>query len=175
MLSFTLVWFLLSLGLMSSVHAQELQVGVDQPQWQVTLLDSEQTLTSANQKGQIVILNFWATWCEPCRREMPMLAKFAQTHQDLGVKVIAISVDSPRQMAKVHEVAQQYPFLFAHSSQSELRSLGRIKRLPSTFIFDGQGVLRRSGHTGDALISEQELNTLIESMLNASKTVANAH
>jgi thiol-disulfide isomerase/thioredoxin len=175
LLKFTWISALLSLCLASHVQANELQIGEDQPEWQVTLLNNSQTLSAANQKGQVVILNFWATWCEPCRREMPLLAQFAQTHKDQGVTVIAISMDSARQMNKVHEFAQQFNLAFAHISQTNTRSLGRLTRLPATFIMDRQGVLRRNGHIGEAMISEQELNAIIEPLLSASKTVADTH
>src|SRR5271165_2397930 len=56
-------------------------------------------------KGHPVIVNFWATWCVPCRAEMPMLSKFYTRHHGEGLEMIGVSVDLPRDLPKVKSVA----------------------------------------------------------------------
>ena len=95
------------------------------------------TLNLSDFKGQVVLLNFWATWCEPCLEEMPAMERLAQAYRGRGLVVVALSVD--REGAAVVR-----PFLKRHSltlavgldpDQSVARSQ-RVWALPSTFVLD---------------------------------------
>ena len=157
---------LILLGLTLAAVAQPLQVGESRPSWQATLLDSGQTLSNDRLQGHVVVINFWATWCEPCRAEMPLLEQFWQDHKDQGVVVLAISMDEARDLPKVRKMASAFSFAVAHKSQAEVKSLGRLWRLPSTFILDANGIVRKNGHIGDAMVSRQELEQIITPLLS---------
>ncbi len=73
-----------------------------------TVRDSEHTVTLSQFKGQVVVLNFWATWCPPCIEEMPSLVEMQQRMKAKGVTVLAVSVDADesnyQQFLKEHDV-----------------------------------------------------------------------
>lgn len=99
------------------------------------------TLALGDHRGKVVVLNFWATWCEPCLEEMPAFERVARTYQDRGLVVLALSVD--REGASV--VA---PYLKRHGltfpvgldPQQSVARLYRVWALPSTIIVSREGV-----------------------------------
>jgi peroxiredoxin len=99
------------------------------------------TLGLAELEGKVVVLNFWATWCEPCREEMPAMERLARAYRDRGLVVVALSVD--REGASVVR-----PFLKRHGltfpigldPDQAVARLYRVWALPSTFILDRAGV-----------------------------------
>ena len=99
------------------------------------------TLALADHRGKVVLLNFWATWCEPCLEEMPAMERLARTYQERGLVVLALSVD--REGASV-----VLPFLKRHGltvpvgldPQQAVARLYRIWALPSTIILSRTGV-----------------------------------
>jgi thiol-disulfide isomerase/thioredoxin len=97
-------------------------------------------------KGQPVLLNFWATWCPPCVKEMPLLNAFYQQHRKAGWRVVGLAVDSA---AAVQEFLKQHPvdFDIALSGFAGIalsRSLGNTHgSLPFTVLFDRQTLLRQ--------------------------------
>ncbi len=105
------------------------------------------TLRLADFKGKVVFLNFWATWCEPCRDEMPALERLSRAYRDRGLVVVALSAD--REGASVVR-----PFLKRHGLTFPVgldpdQSVGRLYRvwaLPSTFILDRTGARLFSAH-----------------------------
>ena len=94
-------------------------------------------------KGQVVVINFWATWCPPCRREMASLERLYQATKDKGVTVLAVNVgeDDETVFSFLGEIepSPTFPILFDTKAQS-LKDWG-VKGLPTTYIVDGKGNL----------------------------------
>jgi thiol-disulfide isomerase/thioredoxin len=147
------------------IQAADLQLGVSQPQYQAKLLDGQTVLSSAQLKGRVVLVNFWATWCAPCKEEMPAIEAFYQAHKDQGFEVLAVSMDDAKNLNAVKAYAKPFSFSLAHKSDANMAELGRVWRLPSTFVMDRDGVLRKNGHVGDAAVTSEMLESLITPLL----------
>jgi peroxiredoxin len=95
-------------------------------------------------QGRVLLCNFWATWCEPCREEIPMLLRLRQKHAANGLEIVGISID---QAAKVKHFSASYqvsyPLLIADASALDLmRHLGnQAGALPFTVVLDRQGAI----------------------------------
>lgn len=124
--------------------AQELEQGKAAPTVIAQLIDGGK-FDLAKARGKVVVINFWATWCEPCREEMPALDAFYRAHQSEGLEVVAISMDHSRDLAKVRKVMKSYRFPTALISDSRIRGYGRLWRIPITFVIDRRGILRFDG------------------------------
>ena len=68
-------------------------VGSQAPDFKANVLGSNQVKTMADYKGQVILLNVWATWCEPCKQELPSLEKLYQEYGPKGLKLVAVSID----------------------------------------------------------------------------------
>jgi cytochrome c biogenesis protein CcmG/thiol:disulfide interchange protein DsbE len=108
-----------------------------------TVHDSDRTVTLSQLKGQVVVLNFWATWCPPCIEEMPSLMEMQQRMKSKGVTVLAVSVDadesSYHQFLKEHNVN----LLSVRDADMKSNSLYGTSKFPETYIIDRNGVVRR--------------------------------
>lgn len=96
-----------------------------------------------NYESRILIVNFWATWCPPCVKEMPVLNQIYNTHD--GVTVVGLAVDTLKNVTKFSsKVSVDYPILMAgHDGIQLMKSLGNSKGgLPYTLIFDANGVAK---------------------------------
>jgi thiol-disulfide isomerase/thioredoxin len=96
-------------------------------------------------KGKIVVLNFWATWCEPCNAEMPMLVKTAASYSGRGVAFLGVSVDAPETQGKVAAYVRKleitYPiWLGATDDDRKKMQAGNV--VPATVFLDANGVVR---------------------------------
>ncbi|HWR41529.1 TlpA disulfide reductase family protein [Sporomusa sp.] len=102
--------------------------------------------TKVTPSGQIIVLNFWATWCPPCREEMPELNKFAQKHGD---KVSFYTVNIQESAEKVAEFITQnkYTMNVLLDKDGEVAKTFRINAIPTTLVVDKQGIIkyRKSG------------------------------
>jgi thiol-disulfide isomerase/thioredoxin len=146
--------------------AAAIQEGKPAPALEAKLLDG-QALSLASQSGKVVVINFWATWCAPCRAEMPALDAFYRKHRDEGLVVLAISLDEPDKEAKVREVMKAFSFPAALGSQSDFKGYMRIWRLPLTFVVDRSGVLRQNDWFGDPGLDEALLERTVTPLLHA--------
>ena len=126
------------------------------PGFEVKSLDGR-LIDSAQSKGKVVMLHFWATWCPPCREEMPLLEKFYQAHRKDGFEVVAISIEDAADEAKVREVAKAFNFPVAMRSAAKVEGYGRIWSLPLSFVIDRKGVLRKSDWSGELKIDASSL------------------
>lgn len=101
--------------------------------------------------GKVLVLNFWATWCAPCRREMPLLDAWQQRYENRGLQVVGIAIDRPDEVARfLAEQAVSYPVLIGDIDTVGLsKRLGnRTGGLPFTVAFDPVG-RRIFSHTGE--------------------------
>lgn len=92
-------------------------------------------------RGQAVLLNVWATWCEPCREEIPALQALHETHADEGLRVVGVSVDAPGEEAAVRDFAASYGVTYEVWLDPEERvsSTFRLIGVPSTFLVGPEG------------------------------------
>jgi len=127
-----------------AAHANELRVGAPAPPATLVTLDGGRIGTS-ELLGQVVILTFWATWCSPCREELPLLSRYAAAHADAGLRVLGFTLDGPEQLREVRSIAQTLAFPVGLLSQSSAPGYGRIWRLPVNFTIDRNGKLRDNG------------------------------
>ncbi len=108
-----------------------------------TVQDSDRKVSLNQFRGQVVVLNFWATWCPPCVEEMPSLARMQQKMKAKGVEVLAISVDADesayRKFLKDHSV----DLLTVRDPDQKSNNLYGTFKFPETYIIDRSGVLRR--------------------------------
>lgn len=93
-------------------------------------------------KGEIVLLNFWATWCPPCRKEMPSMVELHKKLALQGLKIIAVSVDKNRDDLLDFVKEQQMPFQVLHDADSIAARQYGVFRFPETFLIDRQGRVR---------------------------------
>lgn len=95
----------------------------------------------ADQRGKVVLVNFWATWCPPCREEMPAMERLWLHHKDQGFVLVAVSLDADS--AVVQPFLDQYKLTFpvALDPKMNLANAYGVRALPSSFIMDTQGYL----------------------------------
>jgi thiol-disulfide isomerase/thioredoxin len=105
-----------------------------------TLLDGSAFSTQAV-KGRVLLVNFWATWCAPCRAEMPEIEAYYQAHRGAGLDVLALNMDELADEAKVREAAKPFGFPVAMMKTAKLSGFGRIWRMPVCALFDREGRL----------------------------------
>jgi len=141
-------------------------VGEPAPDLTAKTLTGE-TFDLQKQAGQVVIVNFWASWCEPCREEMPAMEAYYQQHKGEGLKIIAISMDEPEDDAMVHKVMARYSYPAAFQRDADFKGFGRIWRMPMTYVIDRHGVVRKDGSVGDPKIDQSLLDRLVTPLLTA--------
>ncbi len=134
-----------------------LAVGKPAPAITATLLDGS-TFDLAALSGKVVVVNFWATWCAPCRAEMPALDAFQRAHKSEGLVVIAISLDTHDDLPKVRVVMHDFSYPGALIENANIKGYGRIWRVPLTFAIDRHGVLRRDGFAATPTIDAAALD-----------------
>ncbi|MES2047932.1 MAG: TlpA disulfide reductase family protein [Pseudomonadota bacterium] len=123
------------------------------------------TFDLAANAGNVIIINFWATWCAPCRQEMPALESYYRQHQAEGLRIIAISMDDPADDQLVQQVMREYSFAAAFRREADYKGYGRIWRMPMTFIIDRHGVLRKDGSVGDPKVDLAILEKIVTPLL----------
>jgi peroxiredoxin len=105
-------------------------------------------------KGKVVLLNFWATWCEPCKIEIPWFIEFQKKYKDRGFATLGVSMDEDGWKAVMPFVAQKainYPVVLGDDRVAQL--YGGVDSLPSTFLIDREGRIA-SVHLG--LVSQRD-------------------
>jgi cytochrome c biogenesis protein CcmG, thiol:disulfide interchange protein DsbE len=108
-----------------------------------TVQDSQEKVTLSRYRGQVIVLNFWATWCAPCVEEIPSLVEMQRRMKSKGVTVIAVSVDvdenAYKQFVKDHDVN----LLTIRDASQKTNQLYGTFKFPETYVVDRNGVMRR--------------------------------
>jgi thiol-disulfide isomerase/thioredoxin len=90
-------------------------------------------------KGHVVIINFWATWCPPCRAEIPHLVKFYNIYKNKGVVVVGINVNETVSGVKTFTKLYNMPYPVVHANSGVLSDYGGINTIPQTFFISKSG------------------------------------
>ncbi len=131
------------------ISAAEPTVGEPAPRLEATELGG-QTFDLAAERGKVVIVNFWATWCGPCRVEMPALDTFFQAFRGQGLVLIGVSVDKWDDRNRVAALMRRYSYPAAMVNETQINDFPRPHVIPTTYIIDREGVLRAIEHGATA-------------------------
>jgi len=113
----------------------------------------------------VVIINFWASWCVPCRAEMPALDGFYQAFRGRGLAVIGVSVDSWADRAKVAALMRQYSYPAAMINETQADDFPRPREIPITYVVDRAGVLRAILQPGRSAVTPRTLGETVLPLL----------
>ncbi|MGB5447990.1 MAG: TlpA disulfide reductase family protein [Woeseiaceae bacterium] len=97
-------------------------------------------------RGDVVMINFWATWCGPCRQEMPLLDELYTRYQRVGFNLLGVNIDddSRRAMKMIDELGVSFPVLF--DARKEVSKLYEVEAMPVTVLVDREGRVRHVHH-----------------------------
>lgn len=103
------------------------------------------TKTIADYKGQVVLLNIWATWCMPCRSEMPSLERLQRVMGPEGLRIVAVSIDNPGMERAIRDFANELglDFEILYDATGRIRDDYQSSGVPETFIIGKDGVIRK--------------------------------
>jgi thiol-disulfide isomerase/thioredoxin len=128
-------------------------IGSEAPPFSGTLVGAGAPVTKSldDYRDSVVLLNVWATWCLPCRTEMPSIQALHERYAPHGLKVVAVSIDDPGSEAAIRDFAAEYGLTFEilHDPSGAIRRDYQTTGVPETFVIGPDRVIRRKqiGHT----------------------------
>ena len=107
---------------------------------------SGDNLRLSEYRGDVVMVNFWATWCGPCRQEMPLLDELYSRYERVGFSLLGVNIDddSRKAMNMVSELGVSFPVLF--DARKEVSKLYKVEAMPVTVLIDREGTIRYVHH-----------------------------
>ncbi len=119
-----------------------------------------ENLRLSEYRGDVVMINFWATWCGPCRQEMPLLDDLYNRYERVGFILLGVNIDddSRRAMKMIDELGVSFPVLFDESK--EVSKLYAVSAMPVTILVDREGTVRHVHHGYKPGYEEKYLNEI---------------
>jgi thiol-disulfide isomerase/thioredoxin len=123
-----------------TAYADELAVNAPAPDFRATTFDGKD-VSLADYKGQVVIINFWATWCGPCKEELPLLNSYyaAASQRGYGLKILAVTTEDSIPIQDLKPLAAKVTFDMARHFHGPY---GKLNGVPTNYIIDRNGILR---------------------------------
>ena len=124
-----------------SFNVAALSIGQIAPDFTLKSMQGE-NLRLAEQRGQIIVINFWASWCAPCRKEMPVLQTFYDKYKTLGVSVWGVNVEQENQAGRdfLSDLNVKFPVFF--DTSNTISANYQVAAMPTTVIVDRSGQVR---------------------------------
>jgi len=156
--------FLLSVVFICSGTAQN-KIGSSAPNFEGKTFKGKEIKLS-DYLGKVVLIDFWASWCPPCREEMPALIKFYRSHKNLNFQIIAVNIDDHIENANhfVDDLFPPPPFPLIADKDKHIPSLFNIKAMPSTILIDKKGTIRY-WHSGFKKTYSRDFNKELTQLL----------
>ena len=135
-----------------------ISVGSVAPDFRARVIDTNPTTAPASShevpqrmralsdyRGEVILLNLWATWCEPCRWEMPAIQRLHAAFADKGLKVVAVSIDEPGSVEAIREFVREHALTFEilHDPTGAVVRAYQTTGIPETFVIDRRGMIRK--------------------------------
>lgn len=152
-------------ALLWALAGAAVETGQPAPALLVPQLDGTQ-FDLAAQRGKVVIVNYWATWCSPCRAEMPVLDSFYKRYHSRGLVMLGVSVDDAHDRPAVLALMQKLAYPAAMVADAKVNGFGPPLAVPMTWIIDPAGVVRARLVSGNA-VTEQTLSKKVLPLLPA--------
>jgi cytochrome c biogenesis protein CcmG, thiol:disulfide interchange protein DsbE len=137
-------------GLLAASHYMKdelfpVTLGSTAPDFRAKVLGDSRYKTLADYKGQVVLLNIWATWCPPCQAEMPSLERLYQAYGDKGLKLVAVSIDDYVTEDSIRAFAKNFGITFEilHDSTHAIERLYQTTGYPESFVIGREGTIRK--------------------------------
>ena len=123
--------------------AQRVVIGEPAPRYAATTLAGDSASTSGL-AGKVVLLNVWATWCAPCRAEIPYLQSLYEQHRAEGLEIVGVSVDARGQESAIADFAKEFRMSYPiwRDPDERVQSLYMALGVPSSYLIDRAGILR---------------------------------
>jgi thiol-disulfide isomerase/thioredoxin len=141
------------------------EIGQAAPQFQATTFDGKKIQLTEFQ-GKVVLIDFWASWCGPCRQEMPFLNELHQRYRKSPFEIIAVNIDDKIGNAKsfIDRLPDPIHFTVVEDSEQQIPPLYDIKGMPSSILLDKKGVIR-FWHTGFKESNKEDYISEIDGLL----------
>jgi peroxiredoxin len=119
--------------------------------------------------GKVIFLDFWASWCKPCKEEFPYLVTLYNDYKDSGFVVVAVNVDNEKSKLEsfIANLGVDVPFTVISDTEGKLPELYKLDAMPTSFIIDKKGIIKYK-HTGFELSDKQTYVKEITGLLNAN-------
>lgn len=144
------------------------EIGQPAPAYQAVTLDGDSVSLAAS-RGRVTLLNVWATWCHPCRDEIPVLQALHERYGSRGFELIGVSVDGRGEEVTIREFARDFGMTYDlwHDPEERVQSTFIAVGVPATFLIDRDGVLRWR-HVGPIRATDTTLVREIERALGGA-------
>ncbi len=129
-----------------------------------TLAGIDAQVKLAEQKGKVVYLDFWASWCVPCRKSFPWMNQLKEHYGPQGLEIIAINLDKEREPTDAFLAATAPTFTIAFDPQGQSAESYQVMGMPSSYLIDRNGMLHHS-HIGFRDKDKRALESQIEELL----------
>ena len=116
-------------------------------------------------RGKVVYLDFWASWCEPCKKSFPWMRQMKANYADQGFEILAVNLDKDRKLADEFLKAVDVNFTVAFDKTGKTASRYKLKGMPSSYLIDRDGKVHAS-HVGFRDKDKSDLEQAIKSLLN---------
>ncbi|PRC90664.1 TlpA disulfide reductase family protein [Solimicrobium silvestre] len=149
----------------SLAQANNLVLGQAAPPLILHTLDGHSIATN-DLIGHLLIVTFWASYCEPCREELPLLSAYAEQHAKQGLRVLGFSLDDPGNLNEVKEIAKTLSFPVGLLGSPYAGGYGRIWRMPVSFVIDRAGRLVDNGWDDEQPVwTKERLRRVVDPLL----------
>lgn len=124
------------------------------------------TLTLSNYTGKVVYLDFWASWCKPCRRSFPVMQKLQEKYKHQGLVVLTVNEDSEQSLAEIFLLDQSVTFASLFDKGGKVAGVYNLLGMPTSFLIDRKGTIK-AVHNGFNMKKAKKIERQIKVLLAA--------